>query len=198
MIGAAAASACGPLAPICLPINVIAFGGVGAIGGLFVGAGAGAFSGLSRGTAGDINRVLERIERSRHLEAELQTAMNAAVSAEKLVTPEQADGVVTARIDEFDLRQHFRSTLSMRLSGSMIQTWDDGGPEPSTRTCEYDYWTVSQGSDEWLLDDGQAFDDAFTSGIETLSVWMARDLEAFSQRRAEPETETAPATCFQP
>lgn len=199
IVGAAAASACGPLAPLCLPINVIAFGGVGAIGGLFVGSGAGAVNGVSRGTAGEVNRILERIEMSRDLTAELQTAMNAAVPADKLVSSEhEADGVVTARIDEFDLRQRFRSQLSLRVSGSMIQTWNGGGPEPSTRTCEYRYFTPLQSSEEWLLDDGQAFDDAFTDSLETLSAWMARDLEAFAQRRAEPETETAPATCFQP
>jgi hypothetical protein len=197
-LGAATAPACGPLAPICLPINMIALGGVGAIGGLFVGAGAGAVTGLGRGTAGEVNRVLERIEGSRDLTAELQTAMNAAVPAEKQVAPEQAQAVVTARIDEFDLRQHMSSRLSLRVSGSMTQEWDGGDPEPEKKTCKYDFWSPEQDVEDWLLDDGQPFDEAFTRSIDTLATWMARDLEAFSTRQAQPETDEFPETCYQP
>jgi hypothetical protein len=33
--------------------------------------------------------------------------------------------------------------------------------------------------------------------MDSFGGWMARDLDAFATRKAEPETESAPATCFQ-
>jgi hypothetical protein len=52
-------------------------------------------------------------------------------------------------------------------------------------------------AEDWILRDGKAFYDNFTKGIRAVARWMARDLEAFSTRRARPKTAEEPATCFQ-
>jgi hypothetical protein len=105
--------------------------------------------------------------------------------------------VVIARLDEVDLHQHVRQRLSMSMLAIMTQEWG-GGSEPMSRTCEYEYRSAIMELEDWMLHDGKLFGDTFTDGMENLAQWMARDLDAFATRRAEPEMEGVPATCFQP
>ncbi len=194
--GALAATACGPFYAACLfpamGFFALAFAPFGFVGGAFYGA----IGGLPWATTEEVNAVLDRLEQ-RDFTAELQVAIVGAVPGEKQVPPGEAQATVTARIDEFDLHQHYSERLSLSLRASMIQEWDRHLEKPKSHTCEYEFRTPKRDVEDWLLQEGLAFDEAFTEGIGTIALWMARDLEAFATRVEQPETEDAPETCYQ-
>ncbi len=162
------------------------------MGGAFFGG----IGGLPWETAEQVNVVLERLEQ-RDLTAELQVALVGSVPSENQVPPDEAQAIVTARIDEFDLHQHYSERLSLSIRASMIQEWDRHLEKPKSHTCEYEFRTPKRDVEDWLLQEGLAFDAAFTEGIGTIALWMARDLVAFATRVEQPETEDAPETCYQ-
>jgi hypothetical protein len=179
--------------PICL---IIATGF-----GVIIGSVAGTFTGASMGlpwkSTTRINQALDRVQREGDFSAEFRSAVQAAIPVEQQVGRDSAEATVTARLDSVDLRQHLRQRLSMRMHASLVQEWRSNGGEPQTRTCEYVYTSPTMDVEDWLLHDGQLFVDTFATGMGSFARWMARDLEAFSTRRAQPKTASAPATCFQ-
>jgi hypothetical protein len=190
------AATCGPatfLYGLCVAI-VTAFGVV--VGGT-TGAVAGGTTGLPWKAAGKVNENLTEIQHKRSFPKEFRGAVKAAVPAAKQVREDRAEAVVTALLDDVDLRQHLRQRMSLRMHASMTQEWDRGKEDPPTRTCRYEYTSPTYDVEDWLLQDGKAFDDTFTEGISAFAHWMARDLQAFSTRTAQPETAEEPATCFQ-
>jgi hypothetical protein len=82
------------------------------------------------------------------------------------------------------------------MRASMDQQWPNGH-EPLTKTCEYEYTSPPMDVEDWLLHDGELVRDTFGEGMETFAQWMARDLDAFAERRAKPAAAGVPATCFQ-
>ena len=191
------AIACVPTAffyPICL----IAATFVGFVIGTGTGLVTGGTMGLPWTTTNKVNAILEDLQdESARFTNELDKAVKAAIPREKQVSEDRADAIVTARLLDIDLRQHFRQRLSLRMRASMVQQWPTNRQDPKTNTCEYEYTSPTMDVEDWLLHDGALFSDTFTEAFDTFAQWMARDLDAFSTRRAEPETESAPATCFQ-
>jgi hypothetical protein len=174
---------------------------IGATFGLVVGGVTGAvvggIGGLPRKTAAQVNEILDGLQSQRDLRSEIQFAIESNVPREKQGSADQAEAVVTARLDSIDLRQHYSERLSIRFYGSMTQEWDRRVGPPKKRTCEYTFTTATRDVEDWLLDGGKLFDTAFTDAVNSFGYWMARDLEAFATRRAQPASEGAPATCYQ-
>ncbi|MBW2281310.1 MAG: hypothetical protein JRG76_01850 [Deltaproteobacteria bacterium] len=180
------------------PFCVVATTFVGFVVGAGTGLVAGGSTGLPWKTTGEVNTILERLQHEPgRVTRELEKAVKTAVPRKRQVGKDRAEAIVTARVDEFDLRQHFRQRLSLRMKASMMQEWQSNGGPPKTNTCEYVYTSSTMDVEDWLLHDGKLFTDTVNEGIGTFARWMARDLDAFSTRRAELETELAPATCFQ-
>jgi hypothetical protein len=169
----------------------------GFIAGGVTGAVAGGIGGLPWKTAGQVNELLLNLQRRRDFGREIQLAIEAEVPSEKQARRDQAEAIVTARLDEIDLRQHYSERLSMRIYGSMTQEWDRASGQPKTRTCKYAFTSETRDVEDWLHDGGKLFDVAFTDAVNHFASWMARDLDAFARRRAQPASEGDPPTCFQ-
>jgi hypothetical protein len=166
---------------------------VGLVGGIWVGA----VGGLPSETAKEVTEVLARLETDRSFEDDMLTAMQGAIPLEKQVDAADAAAVVSARLDEFDLRQHSKDRLSVRLKASMVQAWQIEGEKPKENTCKYRYTSEKKEAETWLADSGVAFGEALTEAIETFARWMNRDLEAFATETELPKTEEDPRSCFQ-
>jgi hypothetical protein len=191
---------CSPML-IFYPFCVIAWTGAGTIGGFVVGlvggGTMGAIGGLPSKTANEVTEVLARLEEARNFDDDMLTAMRRAVAQEKQVDAADAAAVVTARLHEFDLRQHSKDRLSVRLWASMVQAWQIEGEKPKENTCKYRYTSEKKEAEAWLADGGVAFGEALTQAIETFARWMNRDLEAFATGTELPKTEEDPRSCFQ-
>lgn len=193
-IGFWAGFGCGPLgAVVCVPVFTV----TGFVAGGVTGAIIGGVGGLPWKTAGEVNQILANLQRRRDFAREIQLAIEEEIPREKQVRADQAQAIVTARVDEIDLRQHYSERLSIRIHGSMIQEWDRASGQPKSRTCKYAFTTATRDVEDWLHDGGKLFDVAFTDAVNHFGSWMARDLEAFAKRRAQPASEGYPPTCFQ-
>jgi hypothetical protein len=190
-------SASGPFGVALTPICVAVFAATGFVIGGVTGAVVGGIGGLPRKTAAQVNEILDGLQSRRDVRSEIQLAIQSNVPREKQVGSDQAEAVVTARLDSIDLRQHYSERLSIRFFGSMTQEWDRRIGPPKKRTCKYAYTTPTRDVEDWLLDGGKLFDVAFTDAVNSFGYWMARDLEAFAMRRPQPASEGAPATCYQ-
>jgi hypothetical protein len=208
-VGAAFASAtgCTLFYPICLAAGIALFGGTGAAAGLLGGSIIGGIGGLPWETAEQVNEILLELQRTRNFPEEIRAAMAASVPSEKQLDRSRADegrpehlkpdAIVTARLDEVKLRQHYSEQVSLRMLASMIMDWELDAEEPKSRTCKYRYTSEKADIENWLLQDGKLFHDTFTEGVDTFARWMARDLEAFATKTELPKTDDAPETCFQ-
>ena len=169
----------------------------GAIVGLFGGIAVGIIGGLPSETAKEVTAVLARLEENRSFEDDLMTAMRGAIPERKHAEEANAQAIITARLEKFDLRQHSKDQLSLRLWASMLQSWEeDPGGRMNRKTCEYRYDSDKRDATLWLADGGIAFREAVTLGIETFARWMNHDLEAFASGTEFDETEEDPASCF--
>lgn len=189
----------GPFAIFAYPACIVGSTLTALVGGFAVGLVSGGViggvTGLPAETAKQVTEVLARLEENRNVGDEMLAALRAAVPEEKQVGAAEAEAAVTARFDEFDLRQHRKDQLSVRLWASMVQAWQSEGKQKEN-TCEYRYTSEKKEATAWLADDGVAFEQALTHGLESFARWMNRDLEAFASQTELPETETDPKTCF--
>lgn len=188
------------LAFFAYPVCVILWTGGFFIGGFIVGLGGGAamgiIGGLPKETATDITEVLARLEDNRSFDDEILSAMQAAIPAEKQVDPSNAPAVVTHRLRKFDLRQHSKDHISIRLWASMEQEWKDEGGKPKKNTCNYRLDSDRRPAETWLADGGVAFREAVNETIKTFSAWMNSDLEAFATETEFKKTDDSPRSCF--
>ena len=184
------------LYPLCVALTAIAGVVIGATVGLLGGGVMGFIGGLPSKTAKEVTADLARLEEGRNFDADLLAAVRAAIPAEKQVDDAHAEGVVTARLDEFDLGQHWKNRLTVRLRASMLQAWTPPGEKPKEKTCKYRYTSEKQDAETWLAGDGAPFGEAFTRGMQEIARWMNRDLEAFAAQKELPKTESDPASCF--
>jgi hypothetical protein len=178
---------------LCVGVTTV----FGAVVGGTTGAVAGGTTGLPWKAAGEVNETLAEVQHRRSFAREFGAAVKAAVPAEKQFKEDRAEALVTARLDDVDLRQHLRQRMSLRMRASRTQKWDRDREDPPTRTCKYGYTSPTYDVEDWLVQDGKAFDDKFSEGVNAFAHWMARDLRAFSTRTAHPKTAEEPATCFQ-
>jgi len=196
---------CAPSAlfyPVCVALGIAVLGGGGLVIGFIGGSIIGGIGGLPVTTAAEVNQVLERLQEARNFPEEMKVAMSEAVPRDQQVETDVAnapppDAIVVARLDEVKLRQHSSERLSLRMWASMDVEWELDAEEPKKRTCKYEYTTGKADVEDWLLDDGAAFDEAFTDAVGIFASWMVRDLEAFATRTAQEETDELPETCFQ-
>lgn len=183
--------------PFCVA-GAIGLGFIGgAIVGLFGGITVGIIGGLPSDTAEEVTAALARLEENRSFDEDLMTAMRFAIPEHKQAEEADAQAIVTARLEKFDLRQHSKDQLSLRLWASMLQTWEESPDRrPNRKTCDYRYDSDKKDAENWLADGGIAFREAVTLGLETFARWMNRDLEAFASGIEFDETEEDPASCF--
>ena len=191
--------ACAPtlfLYPLCVFSAAVTGAVIGAAVGLVGGGVMGWIGGLPSETAKQVTADLARLEEGRDFDDDMLAAIRAAVPQEKQDEGADAQAVVTARLDEFDLGQHAKDRLTVRLRASMIQAWTPPGDEPKEKTCKYRYTSEKKDAAEWLSGDGAPFGEAVTRGMQEIARWMNRDLEAFAAAKELPKTETDPASCF--
>ena len=183
--------------PFCVA-GAIAVGFIGgAVVGLFGGIAVGIIGGLPGDTAKAVTAALARLEENRSFDEDFLTAMRFAIPEQKQAEEADAQAIVTARLEKFDLRQHSKDQLSLRLWASMLQSWEEApGRRPNRKTCEYRYDSEKKDAESWLADGGIAFREAVTLGLETFARWMNSDLEAFASGVEFDESEEDPESCF--
>jgi len=180
----------------CVPIAIgIGFVG-GAVFGLFGGGIMGGIGGLPSETAEQITAVLGEMERKRSFDDDLSDAMHAAIPRDKQGKEGNSAGAVTARMRDFDLRQHTRDRLSIRLRASMIQSWKSEDGDSEKRTCKYRFDSERRPAEMWLEGGGGAFRAAVVDGFQTLAKWMNSDLEAFASGKEFKKSDADPKSCF--
>jgi hypothetical protein len=104
-----------PLYPLCVALSTVA----GVVIGGPTGAVIGGTTGLPWKAAGEVNEILAEVEHKRDLTKEFPAAVKAAMRSRKQVSERNAQAIVTARLDEVDLRQHLRQRMSLRMRASM-------------------------------------------------------------------------------
>lgn len=196
-VGLAVSLGCGPFAIFCAPVAIIVGTFAGGAGGLLVGGAAGGFTGLSWSNTDAVNAVLLPLRTTTIVEEGLQAGLTEGVPAAQQAPPEQAEALVTAKFDEIDLRQHWGQKLSLRFWATMTQEWDRETDDPKSYTCDYEWTTEKEDVEVWLEEDGRAFGENFETAAATFARWMARDLDAFTTRIPQDETDDEPKTCFQ-
>lgn len=184
------------LYPLCVFFTAVTGAVIGAAVGLVGGGVMGAIGGLPSKTAKEVTADLARLEEGRRFDDDLLAAIRAAVPAAKQVDGAGAQATVTARLDEFDLGQHAKDRLSVRLRAAMVQAWRPPGEEPKEKTCKYRYTSEKKDAEAWLAGDGAPFGEAVTRGLQEIARWMNRDLEAFAAQEELPKTGSDPASCF--
>jgi hypothetical protein len=182
--------------PLCVFFTAVTGVVIGAAVGLLGGGVMGFIGGLPSETAKEVTADLARIEEGRRFDDDLLAAVRAAIPAEKQTDDDHAEAIVTARLDEFDLGQHWKKRLTVRLRASMLQAWTPPGEEREQKTCKYTYTSEKQDAASWLAEGGARFGEAVTRGMQEIARWMNRDLEAFAEKKELPATETDPASCF--
>lgn len=195
-VGALACSATLFLYPLCVFFAGVTGVVIGAAVGLLGGGVMGGIGGLPSETAKAVTADLSRLEEGRNFGDDMLAAVRAAIPQEKQVDDASAQAVVTARLDEFDLGQHARDRLTVRLRATMLQAWTPPGGEAREKKCRYRYTSEKKEAEAWLAEDGSPFGEAVTRGIQEIARWMNRDLEAFAAQKELPKTDTEPPSCF--
>jgi len=137
------------------------------------------------------------MEEGRSFGEDLVAAVKQAVPQEKQADAAEAAIDLNARLNDFDLRQHSRDRLSVRLQASMVQTWEGKGGKRQKNTCKYRYDSEKKEAETWLAEGGGvAFGEAVAQALVTFAGWMNRDLEAFAAKTELRKTDEAPASCF--
>jgi hypothetical protein len=214
----AAVVSCSPTAlfyPLCLAVGIAILGGGGLVIGAVGGAVVGGVTGLPAETKDRVEVILRDLEASRQFAEEVLVALQEAVPEEKQFEPLEdvmpgmqpregltatairPDAIVVASLDEVKLRQHTKDRLSIRMWSSMDMRWDLEAEEATVRTCEYEWTSETADVEDWLVDDGKRFHDAFSEGIRQIAEWMARDLEAFATRTELRGDDDTPPSCYQ-
>ena len=191
-------AAAGPFYIFCLPVAIIVGAVIGGTVGLIGGGVYGGIGGLSGKMATQVDEILLDLQLKRDFSAEIQAAMAHAVPSDIQSREGQSpDAIVTVRLEEVDLRQHYGSKLSIRMWSQMKMQRDLGFSEAKSRTCEYEYTTEKAHVNDWISDEGKLFHESFSSSIDTVAGWMSHDLEAFAGKTEFSKTENSPASCFQ-
>lgn len=182
--------------PICVLVATVIGAAGGFVVGLFGGVAVGMIGGLPSKTANEVTEVLAHIEDGRRFDADFLHAMQRAIPEEKQADAADAEGVVTARLEKFDLRQHSKDRLSIRLWASMVQTWQGEDGKSKENTCKYRFDSKRSPAETLLVDGGVAFGEVVTLGMETFAGWMNRDLESFATQTELDKSESEPKTCY--
>jgi hypothetical protein len=191
--------ACGTTAflwPLCVFAATVTGAVIGGIVGLFGGGIIGFVGGLPSKTADQVTEALSHLEDGRRFEDDLQAAVEQAVPKEQQASADETTRILTARLDSFDLRQHSKDRLSIRLHGSMVQTWRDEKGKQRKNTCDYRFDSEKKPADTWLESGGSAFGATVSEGLAMLARWMNRDLEAFASKNEQPKSDADPRTCY--
>jgi hypothetical protein len=191
--------ACGTTAflwPFCVFAATVTGAVIGGVVGLLGGGVMGFIGGLPSETAKEVTEVLAHLEEGRRFEEDLRAAVRQVVPEEKQVEGPDAAGVLTARLEQFDLRQHSKDRLSVLLRGSMVQTWNGEDGKQKKNRCKYRFDSEKKPAETWLEAGGAAFGETMTRGFETFARWMKRDLEAFASKTELPKSDDAPRSCY--
>ena len=174
--GAAVGAATGPFAVAAIPIGAAVFGAVAAAAGATTGAVVGGLQGLPSEKAEQVTQILVVLAESRDFQGELRSVLENSVPEGRRATSDRADATATLQLSEIELEQHMSDGVSVHMEATMTLTWGPQGQAPHSRSYDYEYDTPERHVDEWLLDDGRAFDVAFTEAIDNLAGRMLRDL----------------------
>lgn len=170
--GALVGLLCGPFAVICSPLFAVGGGITGGIaGGVINGR-----DGLPGESAKQVSEVLARLDQRRDFVAEMRTKVTAGIPATRLSSPDGADAVVVVALKGIDLQQYGHNQVALRISGSMTVVWNHGRAKPTTQRNEYQYETAQDQVNQWLLNDGQRFDQGVSECIDRIAQRMVGDL----------------------
>jgi len=174
--GAASGLTCGPFALVCVPVF--------ALGGSLVGGGVGAtagFAGLPENTAARLNEVLADIDKRRDFRQELLEKVVTLVPESDQASRDEADFLATIKISRIELNQHRNNEVSLlikaslltkQVKGQRLQSQGYGRALPQYYPCTVE----KRDAEDWLKDDEDAFDQALTLCIKTISEHIAADL----------------------
>lgn len=150
--GALYGLACGPFAPACVPMGALLFGGMGALGGVAVGA--------TQGPEAEVRtRLLEHLTshgRIQLAEREMVDSISATASASGhwRIVPDSAATSIVVKLDEVAL--HARRGDRVALGMKAIITVRRSGPAPANPldTKVFQYLGPESDVRVWLMDRG--------------------------------------------
>jgi hypothetical protein len=166
----------GPFAPVAAVIGAGVFGGIGLVGGATTGVVIGGFQGLPEEKAEEVTRILADLAQTRDFAEELRLAVEATIPADRRAAANQADAAAILELTELELEQHLSDEISLRVRAKMILEWGPNLEDRDSLSTDYEYETPDRHVDDWLLDDGAAFDAGFTEGIDAIAGQMSRDI----------------------
>ena len=134
------------------------------------------FQGLPGEKAEEVTRILADLAQTRDFAEELRLAVEATIPADRRAAANQADAAAILELTELELEQHLSDEISLRVRAKMTLEWGPNLQERDSLTTDYEYETSDRHVDDWLLDDGVAFDAGFTEGIEAIANQMSRNI----------------------
>lgn len=180
--GAAVGAATGPFAPAAIPIGAAVFGAFAAAAGATTGLVVGALQGLPEEKAEQVTQILVVLAEGRDFQGELRSSVESSVPEGRRATSGRADATAVLQLSEIELEQHMSDVISLHMEAAMTLEWRPEGQALRSKSYDYVYDTPERHVDQWLLDDGKAFDVAFTGGIDDIARRMLRDIKSPASR----------------
>lgn len=187
--GAASSLACGPLVLVCLPAGILAGAMYGGYAGAAVDASREALSGFPPETAQEFAQKLRGIESRRDFFIELRDSVSRAIPGSRQVSVDDAQAVFHVGPDAVVLVKGRESSLSLRMTASLFAEWDRDKGWPSVAHRWYSYTTSEMPIEEWVNNEGEAIEVAFTECITELAAMIVDDVAT-----ADRQTTSAPGS----
>ncbi len=174
--GAVAGEGTGRFARIAVPVSAGLGRALGAAAGATTGVLMGGLQGLPAEKAQRVTLYLAGVAMSRDFQEELRSAVEATVPRNRRSAANRADAAAILQLTHLELEQHLDDEISLRMRAKMSLEWGSNRENPHSQSHDYVYETSDRHIDDWLLDDGAAFDTSFTEGIATIAGEMSRDI----------------------
>jgi hypothetical protein len=171
--GAVLSLMCGPFYGACFTGFALSYTGLEAL----VGASDG-LSGLSGEQLAQVNQYFASLVRSRDINQELVAAVSARLPADRLETGTAADARMTIGSKSLRIIQAPEAKFALSLSIATHLEMNTGKKPPPAIVRTYECQTPSLGVEDWLVNDGTAFEREFSACIGDLSTRVNAALAA--------------------
>ena len=163
--------ACGPLFAACFAATApLTIGATAVVGAAMVD---------SAPTVQDVEQVsvvLATLQQKRNLSEELAVAVSAQLPVSSLAPEEAADTRLGVRAKGIGVAQQLGQKFSLSVTAVARIDWDRDRPEPRHAMREYSCETGKLSVEEWLADDGGAFERELSGCVEELALELVKAL----------------------
>ena len=171
LLGTLASISCGPFIYFCAPLA----GAVGGAAGFVAGGLFGAATAINREEQQAFNSILEATFAARSLGSYLQEAFAEQAAERWKLVSENADILISLRVDEFVVVQHSPDRFSLRIAGSFTVV-SESQPDDDQDRYSFNHTTPARELDFFLDTTRSNFRAEFARAIDNLANQMINSL----------------------